>query len=135
MLGLSRTIPDEPKAQKEWLRQLYDETERLGNNVQGQTFNQTITSVATAIPHSPNHGTAFLLIAGLDDTAPCYSCSVAKSTEGAVGSVSAGASQAGSGTWAGITLSVTVATTGFEIAHSGAATLSGDFNIMIINAR
>jgi hypothetical protein len=135
MLGLSRTIPSDEDGRREWLRQLYDEVERLSNNVQGQTFQQTVTDTATNIKYTANQGTALLLISGIDNTAPCLACTVAKATEGVNGSVVDHAFQAGSGSWGGVNLSVTAAATGFDIAHNGAATLSGEFIITIINTR
>lgn len=132
MLGLSRIIPESPKELNEWLKQLYDEIERLSADTPVTTFTQTITSTPTALERIADYGATLILINGVDSGLPAYSYSTVKSTTGSNGTSATIASQAGTGSWGGVTLTLTATSSGFDISHSGGASLSGLFKIIII---
>lgn len=117
-----------------YLNRLYEDIALTVNNKDNIYFEAAITSSASNIPNLPNFGAFIICVSGTLSTLPTITASLCKSTDSSAGSVAVLGSQAGSGAWAGINLTITTTATNFQIAHNNAG-VSGNFNIRILGTQ
>lgn len=120
-----------------YLNRLYEEIAFAVNNKDNLAFPIAITDVAQDIPNVPNYGAFIICVYGevydsvTPSALPTLNASLCKSDPTAAGSIAVLGSQAGTGGWGGINLTVTSTATNFQIKHNLAAT-SGNFLIRIL---
>ena len=117
-----------------YLNRLYEDIANTVNNKDNIYFQAPITSSATNIPNLPNFGAYVICVSGTLSTLPTITASLCKSSATASGSVAVLGSQAGTGAWAGNTLTITSTATNFQIAHNRAG-VTGNFNIRILGTQ
>lgn len=117
-----------------YMNRLYEDIAFTVNNKDNIYFLAPITDTATDIPNLPNFGAYIVCISGSTSTLPTLSASLCKSTSNAPGSVAVLGSQAGSGPWAAISLTITSTNTNFQVAHNNAG-VTGNFNIKILGTQ
>lgn len=117
-----------------YLNRLYEDIASAVNSKDPKYYPMAITSTATDILNCPNYGAFLIMVSGVDSTLPTLTASLCKSTSGTAGSIAPLGSQAGSGTWAGINLTITSTANNFQIAHNNAG-VSGNFNIKLIGTQ
>ena len=117
-----------------YLNRLYEDIALTVNNKDNIYFLSPITSTATNIANLPNFGAYIICVSGAETTLPSLTVSLCKSDATATGSVVVLGSQAGTGAWAGINLTVTSTATNFQIAHNNTG-VTGNFNIRILGTQ
>jgi len=117
-----------------YLNRLYEDISLTVNNKDNIYFLSAITSTASNIPNLPNFGAYVICVSGATSTLPTITASLCKSTTSSAGSVAVLGSQAGSGAWAGISLTITSTASNFQIAHNNTG-VTGNFNIRILGTQ
>lgn len=117
-----------------YLNRLYEDIAFCVNNKDNNYFQIPITSAAANIFNLPNYGAFIVCVSGTDSTLPTITASLCKSDATAAGSVVVLGSQAGTGAWAGINLTITSTATNFQISHNRAG-VTGNFNIRILGTQ
>lgn len=117
-----------------YLQQLYEDIALSVNSKDFNYFSIPISSTATNIPNLPNFGAFIVCVSGETSSLPTITASLCKSTMGSSGSVAVLGSQAGTGAWAGNTLTITSTATNFQIAHNNSGVI-GNFNIRFIGTQ
>lgn len=117
-----------------YLNRLYEDIALTVNNKDNIYFLSPITSTAANISNLPNFGAYVICVSGAETTLPTITASLCKSDATATGSVVVLGSQAGTGAWAGATLTITSTATNFQIAHSRTG-VTGNFNIRILGTQ
>lgn len=126
-------VPDPVDKTKEflkWANRFYEEIAFVVNSRVIPFFSIEISDVAADIPNIAQFGAFLVCVSGINSTQPVKTWSLVKSTSTAVGVINVLGTQAGSGDWAGINLTITSTATNFQIAHNLAAT-TGVFNISV----
>jgi hypothetical protein len=136
-------VPEDESLFIPYLNRLYEDIAFAVNSKDESYFPIAITSTASNIPNVPNFGAFIVCVSGeVQDTStatgtgylPTLTASLCKSSAAATGSIAVLGSQAGTGSWAGINLTITSTATNFQIAHSRAG-VSGNFNIRFIGTQ
>lgn len=137
-------VPESEDLFLPYLTNLYADIAETVNSKDNIYFDFAITSTAQNIPNIPNFGAFLICVSGsLPDTnaagtvlgyLPTLTASLCKSSQVAGGSIAVLGSQAGTGSWAAINLTITSTTTNFQIAHNNAG-VSGNFNIKFIGTQ
>lgn len=127
-----------------YLNRLYEDIAFAVNNKDPIQFPMAVTSVAQNILNLPNFGAFIICVSGVDAERdinrvaigwlPTITASLVKSDAGVAGVINVLGTQAGTGTWAGINLTITATATNFQIAHNRAL-VTGNFNIRIIGTQ
>lgn len=118
-----------------YFNRFYEEVGFVANNRVIPFYTITITSTATDIPNIPQFGAFLVMISGIDSTQPVKTWSLVKSTDTGAGIINILGTQVGTGAWAAVNLTITSTATNFQIAHTGAATLKGQFNISVMGTQ
>jgi hypothetical protein len=127
-------VPENDSLFIPYLNRLYEDIALTVNDKDNIYFTAPITSSATDIPNLPNYGAYIICVSGENSTLPTITASLCKSTTGSAGSIASLGSQAGSGAWAGINLTITSTATNFQIAHNNTG-VTGNFNIRILGTQ
>lgn len=143
-LNPSTIIPEQDDLFIPYLTDLYQQMAEAINNKDNLYFDFAVTSTAASIPNVPNFGAYLIVVSGVDaerDSSgnvlgwlPTLTASLCKSSASASGSVTVIGSQAGTGSWAGINLTITSTATNFQIAHNNTG-VTGNFNIKFIGTQ
>jgi hypothetical protein len=133
-LPTSTVIPVNEDLFIPYLSDLYEQIASAVNSKDPNYFTTAITDVPTNIPNVPNFGAFIICVSGKTTSLPTLTASLCKASASNAGSIAVLGSQAGTGTWAANTLTITATATNFQIAHNKAAT-SGNFNIRIIGTQ
>ena len=128
-------IPDGKEELKIWMNEFYQDVANSIETPEDLLFETSITSTATDMPNVPSYGSFMVVISGVESSLPTYSAVLNKSDKAVAGSIAALGSQAGTGTWAGVNLSITSTAGNYQVAHSGAASLEGKFIINVSGTR
>lgn len=118
----------------QFLMRLYEEIAFNVNSRDYVWFTIPISDVASDIPNIPNFGAFIVCVSGVDSTQPVKTWSLVKSTTTNAGVINILGTQAGTGTWAGINLTITSTATNFQIAHNNAG-VTGNFKIRILGTQ
>ena len=124
-----------------YFNRLYKDIAFSVNEKDHTAFPIQVTSTPQPIPNVPNYGSFIVCLSGSPtgnsssngSGFPTITASLCKSDQAAAGSVVVLGSQAGTGAWAGISLTITSTATNFQIAHNRAG-VSGNFNIRIVGS-
>ena len=127
-------VPEDENLFISYLNRLYEEIAFCVNNKDNTYFEIPITDAATDIPNLPNFGAFIVCVSGTDSTLPTLTASLCKSSASVAGSIAVLGSQAGTGAWAGNTLTISSTATNFQIAHNRAG-VTGNFNIRIVGTQ
>lgn len=137
-------VPENESLFIPYLNRLYEDIALTVNGKDNIYFTAPITSTASNMFNVPNFGAYIVCVSGADadrDSSgniigwlPTINVSLCKSSASASGSVAVLGSQAGTGSWAGFTLTVTSTATNFQIAHNNTG-VTGNFNINIIGTQ
>lgn len=123
-----------------YFNRLYEQMANVINNKDNGFYEMGITSTAANILNVPSFGAFIICISGTNSGLPTLTASLCKSTSSAIGSIAVLGSQAGSGAWAGINLTITNGPTSgtnpsyFQIAHNRAG-VTGNFNINFVGTQ
>lgn len=128
-------IPRDPEQLRIWLYDFYKDVKNIVNTNDSLYFSLNITSTAQDIPNISTYGSFIILCSGVISSMPTNVSSLSKSSESGAGAIATLSSQVGITDWAAVNLTITSTATNYQIAHSGAATLSGDFYIKVIASR
>jgi|ERR1700678_577377 len=136
-------VPEDEDLFLPFLNRMYEDIAFATNSKDFNNYTMPITSTAQNILLVPNFGAFIICVSGTQTTfsassvetaLPTLTASLCKSAMASSGSVAALGSQAGTGTWAGITLTITSTSTNFQIAHNNAG-VSGNFSIRLIGTQ
>ncbi len=135
------TIPKEENLFNPYFIKLYQQIAFAVNTKDDTGFTVPITSAPSDMVNIPNFGAYIVCVSGgpsqsppaTGDTLPTLTASLCKSTSTAAGSIAVLGSQAGTGAWAGINLTITSTATNFQIAHNRAG-VTGNFNTRVIGS-
>lgn len=137
-------VPEDEDLFIPYLNRLYEDISFAVNERDASYFPIPITSTASDIPNIPNFGAFVLCVSGESSEKdgsgnpigwlPTLTVSLCKSDATAAGSIAVLGSQAGTGTWAANTLTVTSTDTNFRIAHNRVGK-TGNFNIRILGTQ
>lgn len=134
-LNQDTIVPEDPKELTIWLTKFYEDVKDAIANQQDLFYIVSVTSTATDLPFVPSYGSFIILVSGVENTFPCASALANKSTKDAGGAAAIIGSDTGTGDWAGVDIAISSTATNFQIAHNGAATLSGTFIVRVIGTR
>lgn len=123
-------VPENESLFIPYLNRLYEDIANTVNSKDNNFFQIPITSTASNIYNLPNYGAYLVTVSGTDSGLPCITASLVKSDAGVAGVINVLGTQAGTGAWAGINLTITTTATNFQIAHNR-ANVTGNFNINI----
>lgn len=120
-----------------YLNRLYEEIALVVNSKDWRFFTFPIGSIPTNIPNIGNSGAYIICVAGIMDGMPALTYSLIKTNSTVAGVTQLIQTEQGTtiGTntdWNGIKLLVTSTASNFQIAHDGASTLIGNFNMKFI---
>ncbi len=118
----------------QWMNRFYEEIGFVANARVYPYYTINISDVATDIPNLPQFGAFLVMVSGIASTQPVKTWSLVKSTETAAGIVNFLGTQAGSGIWAGINLTITSTATNFQISHNLAG-VTATFNISVMGTQ
>lgn len=127
-------VPEEEFLFIPYLNRLYEDIANTVNNKDNNFFQIPITSTAQDMYNVPNFGAYLVCISGTDSSLPCLTASLVKSDAAVAGVINVLGTQAGTGAWAGINLTITSTATNFQIAHNR-ANVTGNFNINIVGTQ
>jgi hypothetical protein len=130
----STIVPTDDALFTPYFTRTYEGLAQAINAKDNTYFPIPITSTATDIPNVSRFGSFVVCVSGTSSSLPTLIAALCKADSGAVGSVASLASQAGTGTWAAKTLTITSTATNFQIAHNNAG-ITGSFNIKIIGTQ
>lgn len=117
----------------QYLTRLYEDIAFAVNSKDFIFFTMPISNVPTDIPNVANFGAFLVAVSGIVSGQPVKTWSLVKSDANIAGVINILGTQAGTGIWAGINLTVTSTATNFQIAHNLATT--ADFNVRIITTQ
>lgn len=133
-------VPEDEDLFVPYLNRLYEDIAFCANSKDPNYFEIPITSTASDIPNVPNFGAFLVCVSGSEHDTSAYSgtgylptitASLCKSDATAAGVINVIGTQNGTGSWAGISLTITSTATNFQIAHNRAG-ITGNFNIRIV---
>lgn len=127
-------VPKDEDLFIEYLNRLYEDIAFTVNQKDDTFYPFPISSTAADIANVPNFGAFIISISGTDSTLPTLTAALCKSDAGAAGTVVSLNSQAGTGVWAGINLTITSTATNFQVAHNLAG-VTANFNIRVIGTQ
>lgn len=132
------TIVPPPTEQEDifiqYFNRLYEDIAFAVNQKDFTYFTISISSTPADIPNLPNFGAFIVCVSGEDTTQPVKTWSLVKSDMDVAGVINILGTQAGTGAWAAINLTVTSTATNFQIAHNR-ANVKANFNIRIIGTQ
>jgi len=136
ILATNINMPRDYESFDDWFQDLYLDMSRSINSRILNYFPMAITDTAQDIRNLPNYGSFLIMVSGIDDTLPCLSATLNKSSSSLAGAIANLGNQAGSagGAWAGNVLTITSTTTNFQIRHNRAG-VTGNFNVQIIGTQ
>ena len=109
----------------------------IATAVNAKDFNHypmPISSTATNIVNAPNFGAFIICVSGENSSLPTITASLCKASSTGAGSIAVLGSQAGTGSWAGNTLTITSTASNFQIRHNRTG-VTGGFNIRLIGTQ
>lgn len=118
----------------QFLMRLYEEIAFNVNARDYVWFTIPISDVASNIPNIPNFGAFIVCISGVESGQPVKTWSLVKSDTNVAGVINILGTQAGTGIWAGINLTITSTATNFQIAHNNVG-VTGNFKIRILGTQ
>jgi len=137
-------VPEDEFLFISYLNRLYEDIANTVNNKVNTFFQFPVTDTATNMPNVPNFGSYVVCVSGSEPETdnlgnilgglPTINASLCKSDPGVAGSIAVLGSQAGTGTWAGFTLTITSTATNFQIKHDNANVI-GNFNLIILGTQ
>lgn len=137
-------VPENDDLFISYFNRTYENIADVVNNKDDKYFTLAITDTATDIPNFPNFGSFIICVSGeqaeTDNTGtitgwlPTITASVCKSSGSSSASIVTLGSQAGTGTWAGINLTISSTSTSIQIAHNNSG-VSGNFNLKFIGTQ
>jgi len=133
-------VPSPLDEEDTFLQYMMRQYEDIAFAVNARDFNYftiPISDVAANIPNLPNFGSFMILVSGIASTQPTgiwVACKSTSTVAGTLGATNPLVSQVGSGTWAGINLTITAGANNFQIAHNLANT-TADFSIRIVGTQ
>jgi len=126
--------PSEEDTYIQYFNRLYEDVAFAVNSKDPTFFQIPISATASDIPNIPNFGAYIVCISGTLSTLPSGTWALAKSDSSAAGVIAVLQTQAGTGTWAAVNLTITSTASNFQIAHNLANT-TANFNIRIIGTQ
>lgn len=134
-------VPENESLFVPYLNRLYEDVALTVNNKDNIYFLAPITDTPADIPNLPNFGAYIICVSGADgdatmsdDNLPTLTASLCKASPQDAGSIVPLGSQAGTGSWATFTLTITSTATNFQIAHNNTG-VTGNFNIRILGTQ
>lgn len=114
----------------QYLNRLYEEIAFVANARAVPYYTISISDVASDIPNLPSFGAFIVAVSGINSDQPVKTWSLVKSDESVAGVINILGTQAGTGDWAAINLTITLTATNFQIAHNLAG-VTDRFNISV----
>ena len=133
-LPTTTIVPENEDLFIPYMNRVYEEISFAVNERDNSYFPWPITSTAANIPNVPNFGAFIICISGETTSLPTITASLCKASATATGSIAVLGSQAGTGAWAGNTLTITTTATNFQVAHNRTG-VTGNFNIRILGTQ
>ena len=129
-------VPENKDLFVPYLNRMYEDIAYAVNSKDFSFFPIPITDTATNIPNLPSFGSFIICISGVDSSLPTLTASLCKSDSGIAGAIVPLGFQLGSvAPWAGTSLTITSTASNFQIVHTAAAGVIGNFNVRIIGTQ
>ena len=135
------TIVPDPVDDKEnfiqYFNRLYEQMAFVINERMTPYYAIPISDTPKDIPNLPQFGAFLVMVSGIDSSQPVKTWSLVKSDRGIAGVINILGTQAGTGIWAGIDLTITTTATNFQIAHNlvTVPATTATFNIAVIGTQ
>lgn len=130
-LPTTTIVPTDESLFIPYFNRQYESIANTVNFKDNSFYPMAISDVAKNIVNVNTFGAFIICVSGVDSTLPTLTASLCKSDATASGSVAVLGSQAGTGVWAGINLTITSTATNFQIAHNLTG-VTANFNLRVI---
>ena len=118
----------------QYINRIYEEIAFAINARVIPYYTINISTTAMNIPNLATFGSFFVAVSGIYSSQPTGCWALVKSTSTSAGSVNTLRTQAGSGEWSGINLTITSTATNFQIAHN-LSNVTDTFNISVFGTQ